>query len=127
MEENAVGKDIVDAAILIHRELGPGMLESVYEVVLASELEHRGLHVERQVPVPIVFRQFRFREAFRVDLVIERKVIVELKAVEQLSKVHHKTVFTYLKLTQLRLGFLLNFGAHLMKDGIHRIVNGLPE
>ena len=127
MDENAIGKQVVDAAVQIHRELGPGLLETVYEVVLARELEHRGLRVERQIPVPIVYGGVRFEEGFRADLIVEGKVIVELKSVEQMSKVHAKQVFTYLKLTGLKLGFLLNFGASLMKDGIERIVNGLPE
>jgi GxxExxY protein len=127
MDENAIGAHVVDAAVRIHRELGPGLLETVYEVVLAKELENRGLRVQRQVPVPILYRGLRFEEGFRADLIVEDKVIVELKSVEQLSKVHPKQVLTYLKLTGLRLGFLLNFGASLMKDGIERIANGLPQ
>jgi GxxExxY protein len=117
---------VVDSAVQVHRELGPGLLETVYEVVLAKELE-RGLRVERQVPVPIYYGGVRFEEGFRADMIVEGKVILELKSVEQLSKVHAKQVFTYLKLKGLKLGFLLNFGANLMKDGIERIVNGLPE
>jgi GxxExxY protein len=127
LDENAIGKIVVDAAVQVHRELGPGLLETVYEVVLARELEHRGLRVERQVPVPVVYRGLRFEEGFRADIVVEGKVILELKSVEQLSKVHGKQVFTYLKLKGLKVGFLLNFGANLMKDGIERIVNGLFE
>ena len=127
MDENAIGKQVVEAAVQIHRELGPGLFEMVYEVVLARELEHRGLRVERQVPVPIVHGGLRFEEGLRADLIVEGKVILELKSVEQLSKVHAKQVFTYLKLTGLKLGFLLNFGAGLMKDAIERVVNGLPE
>jgi len=127
MNENAIGKTVIDAAVKVHRELGPGLLETVYEVVLAKELESRGLHVERQVPVPIVYAGMRFEEGFRADMIVEGKVILELKSVEQLSKVHPKQLFTYLKLTGLKLGFLLNFGGSLMKDGIERVVNGLPE
>lgn len=127
MNENAIGKEVVDAAVKVHRELGPGLLETVYEVVLARELEQRGLRVERQVPVPINYCGMRFEEGFRADMIVEGKVILELKSVEQLSKVHPKQVFTYLKLKGLKLGFLLNFGSSLMKDGIERIVNGLPE
>jgi GxxExxY protein len=127
MNENGIGKEVVDSAVQVHRELGPGLLESVYEVVLAKELERRGLRVERQVPVPIYYGGVRFEEGFRADIIVEGKVILELKSVEQLSKVHAKQVFTYLKLKGLKLGFLLNFGANLMKDGIERIVNGLPE
>jgi len=127
MNENLIGKEVVDAAVQVHRELGPGLLESVYEVVLAKELENRGLRVERQVPVPIHYRGLRFEEGFRADIIVEGKVILELKSVEQLTKVHTKQVFTYLKLKGLRLGYLLNFGANLVKDGIDRIVNGLSE
>jgi len=127
MNENAIGKEVVDAAVKVHRDLGPGLLETVYEVVLARELEGRGLRVERQVPVPIHYLDLRFEEGFRADIIVEDKLILELKSVEQISKVHPKQVFTYLKLKGLKLGFLLNFGANLMKDGIKRIVNGLPE
>jgi GxxExxY protein len=127
MHENVIGKQVVDAAVQVHRELGPGLLEAVYEVVLARELEHHGPRVERQVPVPILYRGLRFEEGFRADLIVEGKVILELKSVEQLSKVHAKQVFTYLKLKGLKLGFLLNFGASLMKDGIQRIANGVSD
>jgi GxxExxY protein len=127
MNENDIGKVVVDAAVKVHRKLGPGLLETVYEVVLARELELRGLRVERQVPVPIVYGGMRFEEGFRADIMVEGKVILELKSVEQLSKVHAKQVLTYLKLKELKLGFLLNFGSNLMKDGIERIVNGLAE
>jgi GxxExxY protein len=127
MNENAIGKEVVDSAVKVHRELGPGLLETVYEVVLAKGLERRGLRAERQVPVPIHSGGVRFEEGFRADIIVEGKVILELKSVEQLSKVHAKQLFTYLKLKGLKLGFVLNFGANLMKDGIERIVNGLPE
>ena len=127
MDENAIGKIVVDVAIQIHRELGSGLLESVYEVVLAKELENRGLSVRRQVPVPIAYRGIRFDEGFRADIIVEDRVILELKSIEQVAKVHSKQTLTFLRLTGLRLGFLLNFGAALMKDGIERVVNGLPE
>jgi GxxExxY protein len=127
MNEKVIGKEVVDAAVKVHRELGPGLLETVYEVVPARELERRGLRVERQVPVPIVYGGMRFEEGFRADILVEGKVILELKSVEELSKVYAKQLFTYLKLKGLKLGFLLNFGSNLMKDGIGRIVNGLPE
>ena len=127
MDENGIGKEVVDAAVQVHRELGPGLLETVYEVVLARELERRGLRVERQVPVPIVYGGIRFEEGFRADLIVEGKVILELKCVEELSKVPAKQLFTYLKLKGLKLGFVLNFGADLMKNGLERVVNGLPE
>ena len=127
MDENEIGKIAVDCAVQIHRELGPGLLETVYEIVLARELERRGLKIKRQVSVPIVYRDIRFDEGFRADILVEDKVILELKSLDQIAKVHSKQVLTYLRLTGLRLGFLLNFGSPLMKDGISRVVNGLPE
>lgn len=127
MDENAIGKIMVDACVQVHRELGPGLLETVYETVLAKELEDRGLHVARQVPIPIIYRDLHFDEGYRADLIVEEKVILEIKSVEQIAKVHSKQVLTYLKLKGLRLGYLLNFGANLMKDGIVCIVNGLPD
>ncbi len=127
MDENEIGRIIVDAAIAVHQELGPGLLESVYEAVLAQELRNRGLNVERQVPVPIVWRGMKFDEGFRADLIVEGKVITELKSVESVSKAHKKQILTHLKLSRMKLGFLLNFGAAVMKDGITRTVNGLGE
>ncbi|HSB67757.1 MAG TPA: GxxExxY protein [Candidatus Methylomirabilis sp.] len=122
---NSISGTIVDAAFHIHSALGPGLLESVYEVVLAHELGKRGLKVERQKPVPIEFEGIRFDEGFRVDLIVENCIIVELKSVEQLSPVHSKQVLTYLRLLDFRLGLLINFGAPVIKDGIRRIVNRL--
>jgi GxxExxY protein len=127
MTENEISKVVVDAALTVHRELGPGLLETVYEVTLAYELTQRGLSVERQVPVAIDYRGVRFHEAFRADLVVARKVIIELKSVEQVSEAHKKQVQTYLRLTGCKLGFLLNFGEALMKRGILRVVNGLED
>ena len=124
---NSISGAIVDAAFHIHSTLGPGLLESVYEVVLAHELEKRGLKVkvERQKPVPIEFEGIRFDEGFRADLIVENFVVVELKSVEELSRVHAKQLLTYLRLLDYRLGLLLNFGAPVIKDGIRRIVNRL--
>ncbi len=122
---NSISGAIVDAAFHIHSTLGPGLLESVYEVVLAHELEKRGLKVERQKPVPIEFEGIRFDEGFRADLIVENCVVVELKSVEELSRVHAKQLLTYLRLLDYRLGLLLNFGAPVIKDGIRRIVNRL--
>ena len=127
MNENEIGRIIVDAAIQVHRELGPGLLESVYEAVLAQELRDRGLMVQRQVPVPIEWRAMKFDEGFRADLVVEGKVIAELKSVESVNRAHKKQILTHLKLSHLKLGFLLNFGAAVMKEGIARTVNGLDE
>ena len=127
MDENEIGKIVVDAAVALHRELGPGLLESVYEVILARELQNRGLQVARQIPVPIVVRGFRFDEGFRADLIVNEKVIIELKSIENVTNSHKKQLLTYLRLTGMRLGFLLNFGQSLMKDGVTRIANGLPD
>jgi GxxExxY protein len=111
----------------VHRELGPGLLESVYEVVLTYELEQRGLSVRRQMPIPIQYKNMIFDEAFRADIVVDEKVIVELKSVERVSDAHKKQVQTYLRLRGCKLGFLLNFGEALMKRGITRVVNGLKD
>jgi GxxExxY protein len=127
LSENEIAREIVDAAFHIHKALGPGLLETVYEVILARELEKRGLRVVRQQPVPIVFGDLKFDEGFRADLVVEGKVIVELKSVEQIAPVHKKQLLTYLRLADKRLGLLINFGSAVIKDGISRIVNGLDE
>jgi GxxExxY protein len=125
MTENEIAKKIVDAAYHIHKRLGPGLLESVYETVLAYELKKRGLNVKRQVPVAIVYDNIKFDEGFRADLIAEDKVIVELKSVEKVSPVHKKQLLTYLRLADKRLGLLINFGSELIRDGISRVVNGL--
>jgi GxxExxY protein len=127
MTENEIGTMIIDAAIKVHQALGPGLLESVYEIVLAHKLREMGLDVDRQVPVPIEFEGIRFDEGFRADLVVEKKVIVELKSVEKVTPAHKKQIQTYLRLTGCRLGYLLNFGEALMKQGITRAVNNLEE
>jgi len=114
----------VDCAVRLHKELGPGLLETVYEVLLSHELELNGLKVERQVPVPIEYHGIKFEEGFRADIVVEDKVILELKSIEAINAAHKKQVLTYLKLTGCKLGFLLNFGEPLMKDGITRLING---
>ena len=125
MTENEIANRIMDAAFLIHRELGPGLLESVYEVVLARHLTGNGLAVDRQVSIPIRFQGMVFDEGFRADLFVEQKVIIELKSVERLQPVHSKQLLTYLRLTGCRLGLLINFGENLMKDGFKRVANGL--
>lgn len=127
MNENEIGKIIVDSAVCLHMELGPGLLESVYETLLVHRLEKAGLRVRRQVGIPIVYDGIQFEEGFRADLVVEDKVIIELKSVEAIHKAHLKQVLTYLKLTGLKLGYLLNFGEAMMKNGIHRIINGKIE
>ena len=127
MTENEVATTIVDACFRIHTSLGPGLLESVYETVLAHELRQRGLHVQRQTPVPVSWCGMQFDEGFRADLIVEDLVIVELKSVEQVAPVHAKQLLTYLRLTGKRLGLLANFGEARMKDGLKRVVNGLPD
>ncbi len=124
MHENEIGTLIVDCAVHLHQDLGPGLLETVYELTLAAKLRRRGLSVERQVPVPIEYEGQTFDEGFRADLIVEGKVIVELKSVEKIHPSHKKQVLTYLRLTGMKLGYLLNFGEALMKDGITRIVCG---
>jgi GxxExxY protein len=124
MTENELGKIIVDCAVRLHMELGPGLLETVHEVLLAHLLQEAGLKVERQIPIPIQFRGVQFDEGFRADIIVEDKVILELKSVESISKAHKKQVLAYLKLTGKKLGYLLNLGEGMMKDGIFRIING---
>ena len=124
MTENEIGTIIVDQAIKLHQTLGPGLLETVYETILARKLEQAGLEVQRQVPIPIVFEGMSFDEGFRADLIVNNLVIVELKSVEKLPPSHKKQLLTYLKLTGLKLGYLLNFGDELMKQGIVRVING---
>jgi GxxExxY protein len=127
MNENEIGSIIVDTAVYIHKKLGSGLLESVYEVVLMNQLAKKGLSVQRQVSIPIEFEGEQFDEGFRVDLFIEGKVIIELKSVEKITPAHKKQLLTYLKLNNTKLGFILNFGAALMKDGIDRIINGFLD
>ena len=117
---------IVDASLAIHRDLGPGLLETVYEAVLARALERRGLTVERQKVIRFTYDGMVFEEGFRADLLVDGRVIVELKSVERLAPVHSKQVLTYLRLTNLTVGLLINFGAATLKEGLHRIVNNLP-
>jgi GxxExxY protein len=124
MKENDIGTIIVDCALELHRNLGPGLLETVYEVTLARALERRGLAVQRQVAVPIEYQGETFSEGFRADLIIEGLVIVELKSIERVTPAHKKQLLTYLRLTGLKLGYLLNFGEALMRDGITRTING---
>lgn len=127
MKENEIGSIVIDLAIQIHRETGPGLLETVYEVILANQLRQRGLQVDRQSPIPIEYRGIKFNEGFRADLIVENKVIIELKCVEKLNNAHKKQLLTYLKLSGLHLGYLLNFSEPLMKDGITRTVNRFIE
>ena len=121
---NEITGQIVDAAIAVHTCTGPGLLESAYEAMLAHELVERGMEVQRQVSIPINYRQLLIPDAFRADLVISSAVIVELKSVERLLPLHGKQVMTYLRLSQLPAALLMNFNVRLLKDGIERFVNG---
>ena len=116
---------IIDAAMKIHRDLGPGQLESVYEGVLAREVERRGFRVQRQRPVRIEYKRLLFEQGFRADLVVEGRAVIEIKSVELLAPVHSKQLLTYLRLMHLEVGLLINFGNATLKEGLHRVVNGL--
>ena len=124
MDENEIGKIVVDCAVKLHMKVGPGLFESVYEELLANAISHCGLHIEKQVIIPVRIDGIDFSKGFRADLVVEDKVILELKSVEKLAPAHKKQLLTYLILTNKKLGYLLNFGAPLMKNGITRIING---
>ena len=125
MTENQIAKEIVDAALKVHRQLGPGLLESAYEECLAYELIQRDLLVERQKALPLVYEEVKLEAGYRIDLLIEKKVIIEIKAVETLNDVHLAQILTYLKLSGCKLGLLINFNVALIKQGIRRVVNKL--
>jgi GxxExxY protein len=127
MHENEITGIVVDAAYKVHTTLGPGLLESVYEKILAYELRKRGLRVEVQQPVPIQYDNIYFDEGFRLDLLVEDKIIVEIKSIEDVAPIHKKQLPTYLKLRNKHLGLLINFNVELIKQGITRIANGLEE
>jgi GxxExxY protein len=114
----------VDCAFHIHKELGPGLLESVYEAVLAQALRQQGFHVAQQQPVPITFRNLAFLDAFRADLIVESSLIIEVKSVERNAPVHAKQLLTYLRLMKQPLGLLMNFGCETFREGVKRVVNG---
>lgn len=118
---------VVDAAMRVHRSIGPGLLESAYRVVLAHELRSRGMRVAEEVPIPIRWEGMLLNPAFRADLIVDDLVIVEVKSVEVVAPVHRKQLLTYLRVADKRLGLLVNFGAELLKDGLHRVVNQLDE
>jgi GxxExxY protein len=127
MKENEISREVVDACYKIHSQLGPGLYESVYENILFYELVKKGLKVQKEIPIDVIWDGLVFEQGFRADLIVEEKVLVELKSVEEISKKHYKQVLTYLKLTNLKLGLLINFNENLIKDGIRRIVNGLED
>jgi len=125
MDENEISSRVIGAAIELHKQLGPGLLESVYERSLAYELNNSGLYIKTQVPVPFIYKEIDMDVGFKIDILVEEKVIIELKSIEALAPVHFAQVLTYLKITNLKLGLLINFNVKLLKEGIHRIVNNL--
>ncbi len=124
MHENEVGTLILDAAFHVHKELGPGLLESTYEVCLGFEVTQRGVLVETQVPLPVIYKNVKLDCGYRIDLRAERKVIVEVKAVEALKDIHLAQLLTYMKLSGCKLGYLINFNVKYLKDGIKRVILG---
>ena len=127
MRHNELSAIVIDTALDIHRRLGPGLLESVYQEILLYELRKRGLRVEKEIPIPVIWDEVKLDVGFRADLIVENLLIVELKSLETVAPVHKKILLTYLRLADLRLGLLINFGTELLKDGISRVVNGLAE
>lgn len=125
MKENEIATIIVDTCYKIHTELGPGLFESVYEEILAYELSNLGLKIERQKPIPVIWKDLKMEVGFRADLIVENLVVIEIKSVELIAPVHKKQLLTYLRLTNKKLGLLVNFNEALIKDGITRIVNNL--
>ena len=127
MHYNDLSREIIDTAIQIHRVLGPGLLESVYHEIMYFELKKKGFDVLKEVPVPIVWDGIKLNVGYRADLIVEDRIIIELKSVEKLNPVHQKQLLTYLKLADKKLGLLINFGQKLLKDGLSRVVNGFEE
>jgi GxxExxY protein len=127
MSENELSKVIVNAAFTVHKELGPGLLENIYEHCLAAELRSAGLEFEQQQALPVIYKGQRLDLGYRLDLLVERKVVIEVKATDGLNDVHMAQILTYLKLSGTKLGLLINFNEALIKHGIRRVVRGLPE
>ena len=125
MTENELSNKIIGTAIKLHKQLGPGLLESAYENALAHDLKEIGFEVMQQMPMPFVYKEIKLDVGYRLDLLVEKKVIIEIKSIELLAPVHFAQLLTYLKLSKLKLGLLINFNTKLLKDGIHRVVNNL--
>ena len=125
MNENDISYEIIGAAIELHKSIGAGLLESVYETTLAFDLREKGMEVQQQVPMPLVYKEVKQDIGYRIDLIVDNKVLVEIKSVETLAPVHFSQTLTYLKLSGLKLGLLINFNSKTLKEGIHRIVNNL--
>ena len=122
-----IARQAIDCGFHIHKKLGPGLLESVYELVLAAKLERNGLRVERQKPIPIQFEELSILDGFRADIVVEGKLIIEVKSVERFAPIHAKQLLTYVRLMEQPLGLLMNFGCETFRDGLKRVVNGPSE
>ena len=127
MKENNIGTKIIESAIKVHKELGPGLLELIYEIALIHELKKYGFNVKRQVIIPILYEGIKFDEGFKADIIVNDIIIIELKSVEYIKPVHKKQLLSYLRLANIKLGYLINFNEALLKDGITRIVNNLEE
>jgi len=125
MKENEISKIILDISFDLHTKLGPGLFESVYEEILVYELENYGLNIKRQKAIPVIWEELKMEVGFRADIIVEDKVIIEIKSIEVLAPIHYKQLTTYLKITGLKLGLLINFNEYLLKDGIKRIANKL--
>ena len=125
MHENDIATQIIGCAIEVHKQLGPGLLESAYEACLVYELKEKGLNVVQQKPLPVVYKDVKLNAGYRIDLLVENKVVIEVKSVEAIAVIHLAQVLTYLKLKDLKLGLLINFNTLLLKNGIKRVVNGL--
>ncbi|MEO5911651.1 MAG: GxxExxY protein [Pelobium sp.] len=125
MTENEISYKIIGVAIELHKNIGPGLLESAYENALAYDLREAGLMVSQQVPMPFIYKEIRMDVGYRIDMIVENKVIIEIKSLENLAPVHYAQLLTYLKLSELKLGLLINFNSKTLKDSIHRIVNNL--
>jgi GxxExxY protein len=126
MNENEISFQIIGAALKLHKILGPGLFESVYEAALAYDLKEMGLKVETQLPVPLQYKEIKMEHGFRMDMLVENKVVVEIKSVERLIPIHFTQTLTYLRLTDRKLGLLINFNSVLLRDGVQRVVNQLP-
>jgi len=124
MTENEISKKIIGAAIEVHKQLGPGLLESSYEICLAYELKQLGLNTQTQVALPVVYKEVKLEAGYRIDILVEKKVIIEIKAVDSLADIHTAQLLTYLKLKDLKLGMLINFNSVRVIDGVKRIING---
>lgn len=127
MNENELSYKVIGIALELHKKVGPGLLESAYENALAYDLEEAGLEVKQQVPLPFYYKEIKMEVGYRVDIIVENKLIVEIKSLENLAPVHFSQLLTYLKLSEKRLGLLINFNTKILKDGIHRVVNNLND